>query len=141
MTHTRTAPPASENMIAIERVSRPEAIGRLRRRLQDFADRDHCLCDIVGRLGIFCGGFKRLSDAELNAKFDWITCRHHGMPRQTLEELAARYYEGRLEATGATFCCDLETKEHGGCDGWNQFTGADLEKFHLALVGSPIKVE
>jgi hypothetical protein len=132
--------PAPETIVEIEHLSRPEAIARLRERLRSFSEKDHCVCETVGRLGVFCGGFKRLSDAEFNKKFQWIVVRHRNEPRQSLEALASLYHEGRQEATGAAICCDIETKEHGGCDGWNQFHGEALERFHLAMIGSPIKV-
>ena len=133
-------PNTAENVVVVEQVSRPVAIARLRERLRNFAAGDHCLCETVGRLGIFCGGFKRLPDAEFKERFDWIVQRRWNEPRERLETLAALYHEGRQEATGAAICCDIETKEHAGCDGWNQFDGAALERFHLALTGDPIKV-
>jgi len=131
---------APEAIQTIEHLSRPEAIARLRERLASVSDKDHCVCETVGRLGIFCGGFKRMSDAELNEKFRWIAIRHRDEPRQSLEALAGLYHEARQETTGAAICCDVETKEHAGCDGWNQFDGEALERFHLALIGSPVKI-
>jgi len=132
--------PVPGTIQTIEHLSRPEAIARLRERLASFSDKDHCVCETVGRLGIFCGGFKRMPDAEFNKRFQWIAIRHRGEPRQSLEALAGLYHEARQETTGAAICCDVETKEHGGCDGWNQFDGEALERFHLALIGSPIKI-
>jgi len=132
--------PAPETTMEIEHLTRPEAIARLRERLKTFAENDHCVCETVGRLGVFCGGFKRLSDAEFKQRFQWIAVRRPNDPRQGLEALASMYHEGRQEATGAEICCDIETKEHGGCDGWNQFDATALERFHLAMMGSPIKV-
>jgi hypothetical protein len=42
--------------------------------------------------------------------------------------------------TGAAICCDLETREHAGCDGWNNFKNSQLEEFYLALVGNPVEI-
>lgn len=140
METTRNPVPEREAVQAVEHLSRPEAIARLRERLSSFAGKDHCVCETVGRLGIFCGGFRKMPDKQFNERFQWIVARHRNEPRQSLEALASLYHEGRQEVTGATICCDVETKEHGGCDGWNQFDGDALERFHLALVGSPIKV-
>ncbi|HKB72590.1 MAG TPA: hypothetical protein VKH46_17295 [Thermoanaerobaculia bacterium] len=129
-----------ETMLPVEHLSRPEAIAHLREKLRTFADVDHCLCSAVGKLGIFCKGFAAASDAELKTRFAWIARTHPGAPREKLEELASLYHAGRQEATGAEICCDVETKEHGGCDGWNQFDNTALEGFHLALIGSPVKI-
>jgi hypothetical protein len=62
------------------------------------------------------------------------------MTRPTLEGIAALYHEGRLEVTGADICCDVESREHTACDGWNQFDNARLEQVHLALTGSPVRI-
>jgi hypothetical protein len=130
-----------QEIVPIEHLSRPEAIARLRKALQTYADLDHCLCSAVGRLGIFCKGFTGVSDAELEERFSWIARTHPGASRKQLEELASLYHAGRQEATGAEICCDVETRERGGCDGWNQFDNRRLEGFHLGLVGSPIRIE
>ena len=134
-------PGHDETILPVEHVSRPEAIARLREKLRTFSDVDHCLCSAVGRLGIFCKGFTGSIDAEIRTRFAWIARTHPGAPREKLEELASLYHAGRQEATGAEICCDIETREHGGCDGWNQFDNARLEEFHLALVGNPIKIQ
>jgi len=80
--------PVPETIQIVEHLSRPAAIARLRERLASFSDKDHCVCETVGRLGIFCGGFKRMQDAEFNQKFQWIAVRHRGETRQSLEALA-----------------------------------------------------
>jgi len=139
MDNAPTANP-EQTVLPIEHLSRPEVISRLREKLRTYADVDHCLCSAVGKLGIFCKGFTASSDAELKTRFAWIARTHPGAPREKLEELASLYHAGRQEATGAEICCDVETKEHGGCDGWNQFDAEKLEGFHLALIGSPVKI-
>lgn|SRR5512135_1870392 len=133
-------PAPAETVLPIEHLARPDVIARLREVLKAYADVDHCLCTAVGKLGIFCKGFTGASDAELRKRFSWIARTHPGAPRERLEELASLYHAGRQEATGAEICCDIETREHGGCDGWNQFDNVALEGFHLALVGSPVKI-
>ncbi len=140
MSAMKADPSGKEEVLSIERLTRPEVIERLRERLKTFAVNEHCLCEAAGRLGIFCRGFQRLSDAEFRKRFDWLARRHPGSPRPALEELASLYHAGRQEATGAEICCDIETREHIGCDGWNTFDNEQLEQFHLALLGSPVQV-
>lgn len=124
----------------IEKLSRPQAIERMRHKLRSLTDEDHCVCSVVGRLGIFCQGFHPLSDAELRQRFHWIARKRPGAPRETLEELANLYHLGRQEVTGTAICCDFETREHGGCDGWNNFDNRQLEDFYLALMGETIEI-
>ena len=140
MSAKEPALPKTEEVLSIERISRPEAIDRLREKLRTFVVDENCLCEVAGRVGIFCRGFRRLSDAEFRQRFDWLARRRPGEPRKALEELASLYHEGRQEATGSEICCDIETREHIGCDGWNTFDNEQLEQFHLALVGSPVKI-
>ena len=47
---------------------------------------------------------------------------------------------GREEIRGEAICCDVETREHAGCDGWNQFDNSAIEKFVLEIVGRRILV-
>lgn len=133
-------PRGAEALIRVEQLSRPEAIARLREKLRTLADDDHCVCAAVGRLGIFCRGFRRLSPEEFRRRFDWIARKRPGTSRETLEELASLYHLGRQEVTGAAICCDVETREHSGCDGWNGFDNETLEQFCLALTGQPVTI-
>ena len=124
----------------VEKLSRPQAIDRMRHKLRKLTDQDHCLCSVVGELGIFCRGFKALPDQELRRRYHWISRKRPKAPREAIEELANLYHLGRQEVTGAVLCCDLETREHGGCDGWNNFANSQLEEFYLALMGEPVEI-
>jgi hypothetical protein len=124
----------------IEKLSRPQAIERMRQKLRKMTDQDHCVCSVVGQLGIFCRGFKSLPEKELRRKYHWIARKRPNAPREAIEELANLYHLGRQEVTGAAICCDLETREHGGCDGWNNFNNRQLEEFYVALVGEPVEI-
>jgi hypothetical protein len=132
---TQSAPPR-----LIEKLSRPQAIERLRHKLRSLTDADHCVCSVVGQLGIFCRGFQALSDKELRSKYHWIARKRPKAPREAIEELANFYHLGRQEVTGAAICCDFETREHGGCDGWNNFDNRKLEEFYLALTGEEAEI-
>ncbi len=128
-------------LLEVDHLSRPKAIERLRERLKALANDDHCVCAAVGRLGIFCRGFRRLSDEEFQSRFEWIARKRPGVPREALEELANLYHLGRMEVTGAEICCDVETREHTSCDGWNGFDNRALEDFCLALTGRAVRIE
>jgi hypothetical protein len=124
----------------VEKLSRPQAIEKMRQKLRKLTDQDHCLCSVVGQLGIFCRGFRALPDKELRQKYHWIAKKRPNAPREMIEELANLYHLGRQEVTGAALCCDVETREHGGCDGWNTFDNRQLEEFYLALMGESAEI-
>jgi hypothetical protein len=126
---------------SLEHLSRPEVIDRLRAVLVRLAGEGQCVCSAVGQLGIFCQGFNRYTDPELREQLDWIVRKRAGASRETLESVAALYHLGRLEATGKEICCDVETRDHVVCDGWNSFDNSALERFHLAMVGQPVKID
>ena len=127
-------------VLPVPHLSRPEVIARIRARLREMTDDEHCACAIARRLGVFCHGFEGLNDKEFRQRFDWIARRRPGAPRQELEQLVSLYHLGRQEVTGSTLCCDLETREHCACDGWNMFDNETLEQFHRELTGSPVRI-
>ena len=86
---------------ADETLSRPEAIERLRQTLEPLTDEEHCLCSISGRLGIFCQGFRGLTDEQFRQRFDWIARKRPGASRQELESLVSLYHAGRQKVAGA----------------------------------------
>lgn len=129
-----------EIVLPIEPVSRREVIARLRARLEKLAERDLCLCETAGRLGIFCKGFRSFTDAEFRERVGGTVRARKGQPRQALEALVFLEHRKRQEATGARICCDVETTEHAFCAGWNRFGAATLERYHLALIGSPVRI-
>jgi hypothetical protein len=131
---------ASQPVSPVKKLSRPEAIARIRFRLQKLAGEEKCVCRTAGKLNVFCGGFAAIPDKELRERFDWIVRGHPDATRAEIEELAAIYHEVRRTLTGAELCCDVETRERMGCPGWNQFDNQDLEKFHRALIGTSIEI-
>jgi hypothetical protein len=124
-----------------EKLSRPRAIEQIRSVLQALTDDERCACVIAGRYGLFCKGFARLSDQELRDHFPWISRRRPKATRQEIEALASSYHLGRQQVTGAAVCCDVETRDHCGCDGWNSFDNRTLERFVLELTGRPVHIE
>jgi len=51
LTDTTSAPSVPKTL------SRPEALDRLRHKLQQLTDEGHCVCAVAARLGLPCGGF------------------------------------------------------------------------------------
>ena len=123
-----------------ERLSRPQAIGLLRAKLTSMTDEENCMCAAAAKVGVFCRGFARLSDQEFRSRFDWIVRKRPRASRSDLEKIVNLYHLGRQEVTGAALCCDLETREHTSCDGWNTFDNATLEAFCQELLGRAIRI-
>jgi hypothetical protein len=128
-------PKRSETLPAAEHLSRPVAIERLRKVMKALTDEENCMCTAATRLGIFCQGFRHLSDEEFRQRFDWIARKRPGASREELERVVSLYHCGRQQVTGAALCCDIETREHEGCDGWNSFDNRALEAFYLQMTG------
>lgn len=124
-----------------ECLTRPGAISLLRDRLSTFTDDEHCACAVATKENVFCGGFRDLSDAELRRRFSWIANSRPGISREELESLISVYHLGRQHVAGLTLCCDVETREHCGCDGWNRFDNLALEGAILELTGRRVLVE
>jgi len=124
-----------------EYLSRPRAIALLRDRLSSLTDDEHCACAVAAKENVFCAGFRELSAAELRRRFSWIAKSRPGISREELESLISVYHLGRQQVAGLTLCCDVETREHCGCDGWNRFDNLALEGAILELTGRRVLVE
>ena len=123
-----------------EKLSRPAAVAVVRERLAALSEKGECACAAAARTDQFCGGFRALSDEELRQRFDWIARTRPGIPRAELERLISLYHLGRQEVGGLPVCCDVETREHCGCDGWNRFDNLALEGALLELTGRRVHV-
>jgi len=130
-----------ETTPAPRHLSRPEAIANLREKLRTLADADHCVCAVATRLGFPCHGFAQLSDAELRRRFFWIAAKRPGASRAELEEVINFYLLGRQEVAGAALACDVETREHDLCGGWNSFDNRRLEEFYGSVFGRPVSID
>ncbi len=121
--------------------TRPQAISAIREKLAAMCDDEHCACEAAAHLGVFCKGFRDLPDAALRGRFDWIARSRPGISRNELEKLISLYHVARQQVGGFQLCCDAETREHCGCDGWNMFDNAFLEKTYKDLTGRDAVVD
>jgi hypothetical protein len=116
-------------------LTRPQAIAAIRERLAKLCDEEHCACSAAAHLGVMCKGFAAMTDDQLRKRFDWIARRRPGASREELERLVSLYHIGREEVGGFALCCDAETRDHCGCDGWNQFDNTRLAETYKELTG------
>lgn len=121
-------------------LSRPQAVAKLREKLVTLVDAEHCVCSVASRLGLPCGGFSQFSDEEFKARFSWIASNRPHATRQELEEAVNAYLVGRQQSTGAAIACDVETRDHDVCGGWNTFDNPTLEAFYQRVFGRPVRI-
>jgi hypothetical protein len=127
--------------LTFERLSRPRAIALLTERLKELGNGSQCTCAVAAKRDVFCGGYSALSDRELRDRFSWIVRSRPHVSRDELERLISLYHLGRQEVTGLAICCDVETREHCGCDGWNRFDNLALEGAVFELTGRHVAIE
>ena len=122
-------------------LSRPEALARLRGKLVALVDEGHCACAVASRLGLPCGGFAQYSDEALRRRFAWIAeTLPHGAPRAQLEGAINAYLLGRQDVAGMALTCDVETREHDACNGWNGFDNTALEDLYWRVFGRRVRI-
>jgi hypothetical protein len=121
-------------------LSRPDALARLRHKLQQLTDEEHCVCSVAARLGLPCGGFAQFSDQDLRSRFWWIAEKRPGASRSELESAVNAYLLGRQQVAGAAVACDVETREHDACSGWNGFDNAALEDLYWRVFGLHVRI-
>jgi hypothetical protein len=129
-----------ENSSGTDHLTRPQAVERIRAALLARAGDEECACGVAARTGVFCQGFQALTDVQFRARFDWIAAKRPKATRAEIEHLVSLYHLGRQEVRGAALCCDVETREHCACDGWNRFDNPALEKFCLELTGRSVRI-
>ena len=88
-------PNRTQTLPIFEHISRPVAIERLRQVMKALTDEENCMCTAAARLGIFCKGFRHLSDEEFRQRFHWIARKRPGASREELERLVSLYHCGR----------------------------------------------
>lgn len=123
-----------------EAISRESAIEQLRTELSRRACGEKSICRLAAESGIFCQGFKRLSDIELRRRYGWIAKRYRGISRPQLEEIADAWQMARQEVTGLPTSCDVQQVEHDACGGWSDFSDGELADFLEQLTGKKIRI-
>ena len=124
-----------------ETISRADAIALLRDKLRQLADDDSSICKVAAEKGIFCQGFRRFSDSELQRRFGWIYRKRPGVTRADLEELANQWQLARQDVMALPTACDVQRLERDACRGWDDFSNVELERFCFELTGTNVIVE
>jgi hypothetical protein len=120
-------------------LSRPSLIAALRQELSNQAE-GRSICSLAAEKGIFCGGFTRFSDAELRERLAWLVRKRPTAARPEVEDLADRWQLARQEVRDVPTSCDVQSREHDLCNGWDDFNDADLAMFYRELTGRDVTV-
>lgn len=118
----------------LERITRENAVRRLRDVLVLLTDEDHSICRVAADKKIFCRGFRRYNDEELRSRYPWLVARNPSTTRGEIEEAADRWQLSRQVFDNLPLACDVQNLEHDTCDGWDEFTDADLARFFRELL-------
>ena len=123
-----------------ETKTRESLISALRTELARRADGEVSICALAAKSGIFCKGFGRYSDAELQRRFGWIVKPNPSITRGDLEEVVDSWQLARQDVDGVATSCDVQQKEHDMCRGWDDFSNEQLSGFLLELTGRSVAV-
>lgn len=130
----------SEEVYLMRKLSRQEAIDEIRRELLKLVDEEHSICEVAASRGIYCFGFSHYSDDELFERLDWLAEKKHITSRQELEKAAGRWQLARQRATDKPLACDVQKEDHDICNGWDEHSNAQLERFHMDLCGEYVQI-
>jgi len=121
-------------------MSRADAISRLREALVAMTDDEHSMCQVATEKGIYCYGFRRLSDKEFRQRYDWLVSKNPKASRAEIESLANKWQLARQIVDRVPLSCDAQLKEHDTCNGWNEFTNVELEQFCREILHKNAKI-
>lgn len=121
-------------------MSRQTAINQIREALEMLTDEETSICKVAAEHGIFCHGFQRYTDNELRRRYGWIVRKRPDMTRDELEEIANNWQLAQQQVHDEPFACDVQTKLHDTCCGWDDFTNEQLEGFVKQVTGKEVRV-
>lgn len=121
-------------------ITRSEALLLLRSELGKLVDDDTSICKAAADRGIFCHGFNRYGDGELRRRYDWLARRNPTMSRPELEAMANKWQLARQEIEEMPLACDVQTKVHDTCNGWDDFSNEEISRFYSELTGQMVSI-
>ena len=119
-------------------MTRHDAIDGIRSAILGLVDDDHSMCEVAASLGIFCKGFRQFSDEELARRYGWIVKKRGPMTREVLEDLGSRWQLARQLVQNDQLSCDVQTREHDTCCGWDTFSNERLAEYYRTLIGEEV---
>jgi hypothetical protein len=121
-------------------MNRQELINSLREALLQFTTDEKSMCRVAAERGIFCRGFRSLSDEELRARYWWLDRKRPDSSRAEIETLADSWQLAQQDVQGAATSCDVQQAVHDTCGGWDDFSDEELAGFYKQLTGRALNV-
>ncbi len=122
-------------------ITRSHAIADLRRELLKLVDEENSLCRVAARRGIFCTGFGRWSQEELQRRLPWVLRREPPGTRAEVERQANRWQLGGQDLRAGKLPCDTRSDCRSTlCAGWEEFYESELAHFYLETCGEEVRV-
>jgi hypothetical protein len=121
-------------------MKRDEIISGLREQLLKLTNEDKSMCQVAAERGIFCRGFRQMSDAELRARYWWLVRKRPDISRAELEGLGNVWQLSQQNVRDANLSCDVQSQVHDTCGGWDDFTDEQLAVFFKQITGKQIEV-
>jgi len=118
-------------------ISRSQAISDLRHQLLKLVDREHSLCQVAARRGLFCNGFGRWSKEELERRIPGCSKGEPEPTRAEIEREANRRMLPLQDVRAGKLPCDDGTIL---CAGWDEFYESELARFHREMLGESVRV-
>jgi hypothetical protein len=112
---------------------REELIAGLREALVGLTTDEKSMCQVAAERGIFCRGFLQYSDQELRNRYWWLVRKRPDMTRAELENLANEWQLSQQDVRDTALACDVQTKVHDTCGGWDGFTDDQLAAFYKQI--------
>lgn len=119
---------------------REKAVSEIRNILLQSTDEETSICKAAADHGIFCHGFDRYTDNELRRRYAWIVKKRPAMARSELEDVANDWQLAQQQVHDVPFACDVQSKLHDTCCGWDDFSNDQLAGFYLQLTGREVRV-
>lgn len=121
-------------------ISRTDAIDLLRTELMQHTDRETSLCMAAANKGIFCKGYKALTEEDLRERYAWIVRKRPDVTRQDLESIGNLWQLTQQEVHGLPCACDVQSKLGDTCQGWREFSNDELSRHYFNLTRRVIQV-
>ncbi len=121
-------------------MKREDLIAGLREALVGLTTDEKSICQVAAERGFFCRGFRQYGDDELRNRYWWLVRKRPDMTREELESLANEWQLTQQDVRDTALACDVQTKVHDTCNGWDGFSDQQLAAFYAQLTGKTVNV-
>lgn len=119
---------------------RESAVAEIRNVLMQSTDESTSICKAAAEHGIFCHGFDRYTDNEIRRRYGWIVRKRPGIDRAGLETIANDWQLAQQQVHDVPFACDVQSKLHDTCCGWDDFSNEEIAGFYQQVTGREVRV-